>query len=671
MVAVIMLIGLLFAWYSIVCFKKSINIIQSVIFTFIGYFFGHVLLSGFLFFFDWYSIEKTLVMCMIFWGIMCAIALVKKKSFEVEFDIKNYILPIIVTLIGVPFLTLAPFEYFGMGQDEGIYQTQAILFMNGITGRQYDIEEYYLVDSLEEKDAIMEATNTNQLQGIYIYSKYNLHYFLTNNDSTSISETAGVLHGIPTFSALLALWGKIFGMEHMAGVSVLFWICCIFLLYEICVRLNMNIIGKCLTLFIYVWSPIVIWTGKSALTETGLTLIWLVFIYNILGKSNKNILLSALCVTVYSFYHVSVYAFMPLYVLMYVGLYLISSQKIYLKALIVSVVGYLAGFWFACETSYAYVIGNYNRIYYWFIDASNIFYIVNAVCIIFILFGIGLLCGKTLKFTWKKKYVNYAVKAFFALVFVYLVMKGIQKQISIMNFAIVAFIVLTGIIVPIIVLGNVSFCTSRWLEDKDRGIMLVLFLYCIVFYSVFSMTFHYYYYYARYFVMYIPIIAIMGGLILQNVKQWKALVIIVVNILLFLPFNYCLLREKDDSRFEWNTLSEISEVLEPNDVLILDPEFFYAFYLPLKAMNDIDIYPVYSYPVFDNLEEQCEELDTESNHIYYLTYNVDRVLDGKFLLRLRIQNEEVQDKRLESNNIFQMPTSFTKTMWTFSLYQCD
>lgn len=114
MIVGLVLIGLAFAWYAIACLEVKINIIQSIIFSIVGYFFSHVLFSSLFFFFDQYSIKRTVFLCMAFWGIISIIMFVKRKKFKVEFDVKNYVLPVIITLIGLPFLTFAPFEYFGM-----------------------------------------------------------------------------------------------------------------------------------------------------------------------------------------------------------------------------------------------------------------------------------------------------------------------------------------------------------------------------------------------------------------------------------------------------------------------------------------------------------------------------------------------------------------------------
>lgn len=60
----------------------------------------------------------------------------------VSWDIRPYWLPILVCAGGFVLVAMKH-ELFGMGQDEGVYQTVAINFLNGVTDRQQDFPEYH------------------------------------------------------------------------------------------------------------------------------------------------------------------------------------------------------------------------------------------------------------------------------------------------------------------------------------------------------------------------------------------------------------------------------------------------------------------------------------------------------------------------------------------------
>ena len=161
-----------------------------------------------------------------------------------------------------------------------------------------------------------------------------------------------MFHGIPTYVALLELWGT------------LILICCIFMLHELCMRLKMKRSGEAVAMLVFACSPLIIWITKSSLTEIGMTLDWLVFLYLIFGDDRREQMLSAFCIWVYAFYHVSVYVFMPFYVLLYLALYLYTKDRVNIKAMILAVAGYLTGYWMSLMIAARYLDKNYVWIYH-------------------------------------------------------------------------------------------------------------------------------------------------------------------------------------------------------------------------------------------------------------------------------------------------------------------
>lgn len=93
--------------------------------------------------------------------------------------------------------------FFGMGQDEGVYQTVAINLMNGITDRQQDFAEYHLV-SPEQQGTFAE----NVYHRLIGYDIGNTSYPETVYDN-NVSPVSGIYHGIPTYASILAMWGTI------------------------------------------------------------------------------------------------------------------------------------------------------------------------------------------------------------------------------------------------------------------------------------------------------------------------------------------------------------------------------------------------------------------------------------------------------------------------------
>ncbi len=671
-------IGLFATWYTVAAAVKQISIIESVLFSIIGYFFSHVFFSGLLFWVDQYSIKRTVFLCMLSWVFCATVAILKQKKPEINWNIKRFMLPIIVSLIVLP-LVIHTFEFYGFGQDEGVYQTQAICFIHGITERQFDFDEYYQLETEEERSKFDTLVSENYLIGFYRVYDEEGEYNFTQSEEQAVSERSGVFHGIPVFSALLALWGLLFGIEHMMGINTVFFVCSIFMLAIICDKFGFKKIGKTAALLVYSFSPLVIWISKSALTEIGLTLIWLTFILLILEKKNKEIMASAVCIWIYAFYHVSVYAFMPLYVLLYLGLYLYYHNKTYIKSMLIAIAGYVCGYWMMQVVGSEYTTGNYRKIYFGLINEKNAPYIIMTICVIFILLGIFLLKSNVqFKFNWQKKKIAWGIRIFISGAFILLVYRIVKLGLNYHQFAnitLIGFAICLGMVIPILVYIDILWHTEKWILNRNTGIILSLFLYCIILYSVFFMpVISYYYYYARYLVMYLPLLAAMGGIILDRCKIWKSVLAICINVLIVLPFDNCLLQQKDDTRVEWNTFNCLSNILQVGDKVVLDDELFPYYYFPLKAISGVEIYPL-----FDNYEDEFKHLSEGETTVYYLTVNNKKRAEEIGSMELKICNHcsEDQNVRLEDylnplhHKFLQLPLEFVVKEEVIYMYKYD
>lgn len=640
LIVALLLVGFGLAWYVVSSLSRRINIIQSIVFAMIAYLGSHVLMSGILFWVDQYSVKRTLFACGLFWGLGMIPVIRRRRRPEIGGSIKDYWMPGVALLLMLPFVWNS-FEFYGMGQDEGVYQTQAICFINGITERQYDFEEYYSLGTEADQGLFEEAVSKTNLVGFYPYYNAERVFDLDSLKSQAISERSGVFHGIPTYSALLALWGSLFGIRNMAGINIVMLICCIFMMYEICSRLRMTKKGMAVAYLVMCFSPILIWVAKSSLTETGLTLIWFVFLYLILGEQEHERLWSASCILIYAFYHVSVYVFMPFYIGMYVALYIYSHNKVNIKAMIMGVIGYMTGYLMQLSVASEYIGKNYKKIYSGFIDEKTAPYLVLGCCLLVIVAGV-ITVRKAPSLKWNKKMLCRGIRIgipILLLILIYRIWKFDMTWIQLPYTTAVAFLILGGIVVPVVVYGSVFVKTKKWLTGWRSAVMLGCFLYCIVFFSVMCLPrIGYYYYYARYLTMYIPILAIMGGWILQDWKGWKSIGIALAGVAIMLPFDLTLLRKLDDTRVEWDTLMEITEELEPGDNVIVDVQLFGYYYFPLKAMTGVRVYPV-----LGDFEEESRRLSTEVNTVWYLTVDYGERAEKSYNLEKEIVNTISQD----------------------------
>ncbi|MDE5737908.1 MAG: hypothetical protein K2H93_06040, partial [Oscillospiraceae bacterium] len=257
-----------------ILFQKK-NIFEMIVIGISFFFCSYILGTMLLFVLDEYSLFKGICITAGFDLLIFLLAYLKyqPKRLEINWNIKKFMIPVLISVIGLCFVGNKN-ELFGMGQDEGVYQCVAINFMNGYDDRQQDFIEYDLLDSEESKKNFQTAVH-NKLVGYDIPSK---NYPDTVYDR-EISPVSGIYHGIPTYAAMLALWGNLFGMAHMAEIQNIFYLLAIFLLYFVCQNLNLKSCSAITACSLLALSPIVIWVAKSTLTEMFLAVLILLFLY--------------------------------------------------------------------------------------------------------------------------------------------------------------------------------------------------------------------------------------------------------------------------------------------------------------------------------------------------------------------------------------------------------
>ena len=119
-------------------------------------------------------------------------------------------------------------DTFGMGQDEGVYQTRAIQLMYGENSRQLDFPEYTQLN-MKEREACQDAV-VSHLLGFYTVDEYGT---IPGYDTETMSRASGIFHGIPNYAAMLALSGRISGIAHMMDIQTVFYILSILLFFMI------------------------------------------------------------------------------------------------------------------------------------------------------------------------------------------------------------------------------------------------------------------------------------------------------------------------------------------------------------------------------------------------------------------------------------------------------
>ena len=481
------------------------------------------------------------------------------------------------------------------------------------------------------RDAVMTPLDEEQVQGV------------VQNDTT------GSLHGVHTFSALLAVYARVCGVEHMMQLGTWILALSVFLLWLVLENLEIKTLYKAIALFLYVLSPQVLWQAKTSLVETTLAFVILAMLYLLTDKKHEEYRwLFCIPVVVFAFLHITIYVFMPLFVLMAYGLYFKTGRKSYIAGAVVMLAGYLAGFFMMHASSLTYVYGNYDRLYIGPVGPSNLKAFVTAVSVAGIVFSLvlGLLpVKKNTKAvsvnaqSMRKEQNRFKNACWRIFVWVFaaaglaaclLVMKKSAYPSAYMTSY--AYLLSSGImLMPVIFIA--AFLRPSWFKKKDSIVLLTaMFYYCVIIYSaVFKKEILHYYYYGRYIVPYIAVIVILGTYILsqtaESISGIRLLkdgygIICAVSALavaaVLIPYAGIVVTGQDQTQLQWKILTELAETVDEKDsVVVLGEEVVPQLMVSLKYMTDCPVYPLKEDK--EAAAVQCARLKDRYSHVYVIS----------------------------------------------------
>ncbi len=665
------LIGIIAGLLFFLSREKGMSIIEGAVYALSGYVLSYIFSSASLLCFDVFSVKRTTLVCMVLWIVLALVSWIKGNRAAPVFDIKPFLIPIVVAIIGIPFVMLTPFEYFAMGQDEGVYQTEAIMYIRDHNHKQFNFEEYQVANTEEFKEHVIDYVTPNNILGTFYYNEINMEMILTGENTHSLGPNTLIFHGLHTISAMLAWWGTMFGIRNMVGVNCLMYILSIFWVHLICRRLKIGRIGNAVACVVFMISPLAIWVSKSALTEAGTTLLWLIIIYLLFSEKKNEILLSGVIIGVYGLYHVSIYVYLPLFVFLYIALCLYTANKEYIKAMIVAVSTYFISFVTDLVNATGYTLMNYRKIYKGPINRENIIWVMTFVCVLLLVIGVVMLRIKIRKVKFNARVIAWLVRAlqvYLMIISVYRIYKDMPPFKFSAYLTIISMAIVTGVVLPLVIFFSFMFRTDKWTDNKNHLVLLVIFVYCIVFYSAYMMpTIPEYYYFARYFAMFIPLICIMGGLCVERLKRPIGIVVGVVTVAILLPPSIFLLNNKDDTRVQWDSLDEIEETIqfcEP-DAIVMQRDMYMLFYYEFKSLG----VPVY--PIDDDFETEIKCLEDHYDNIYIFDYTFDERFEQNCEVERRFMNLDTQDHGQYLTRWFLLPYDVSFNRQTITIYRWE
>ena len=618
-------------------YRAEVTIVRAGIFGITGYFMAYIVISAFFFMFDFFSIFKCSVTTLAAVLIVLAVAgiMTKFKSLKkIKFDKKEFIFFALI-IICVLALSGKKFGYYGMGQDQGVYQTKAIELIYGNNANVLNFD--YALKALENpNDYTYFRDRVKELQGYYLVGQTEPFHA----DDTMGGETGleGLYHGLPTWPAVLALFGKMFGIGHMMDCQTVFFICFLMLAFYTLENFKIKVLGETTALAILGSTSLMVWISKSALTEMFLAVIMAFFVYMICNENRDAGFYMWIPVTVFSVFHVSAYTIMPLFVLCAWINILSDKRKRSVVSALLMLAGYLFGFVFSIKVATLYASHNYFRplskvLGYAGISLSNEQQFILVVAIVLLCGVITLILPLLLKSASIKKLIEklsgnkgIIIKTVSLIVMAFVIVayartnKGSFLNPN-MNFVAMSFA--SGIIsIPLIIAGLI-FIRKEKLTDAPAGFICLIFLYVMIWAVLFRPNVSYYYYYGRYDVPYLMILTVFLFVVYRNFEKTEWIpVLCLSSVFVYLNYDIVMNNTPDDTKVEWDVIeTELEMSRLPNSAVIMEEEreTLIEWMLILKASGE-DVYPYNG-----NLDLQTDSLLKYYDNIYFLYED-----DGEF-----------------------------------------
>lgn len=674
---IVCICGFLFTLGTAAVWFRKRNVLEAAVMGTILFFFNYIFVSMGLFVIDRYSLFRAAFGSMILNAVLGGVAVAVRrrngmklrKLIELDLSLKDVIIPIVVCIIALPFVSVKN-EIFGMGQDQGVYQVQALYFMNDDNARQKDFEEYHLLETDEQKLSF-EYGVKNYCRGYDIQSK---DYPDTVYDR-NISPVSGIIHGIPTYTSMLAMWGELFGMENMLDIETVFYILTIFLVYFICRNLKLKKASSLCACVMTALSPIVLWVAKSSLTEMFLTVIIAAFLFFITDDERpREKWLSIIPVAVFGCYHVSIYTMLPLFIMIYGGMYFFTREKQYAILTPGVTAGYLISYFMMRQVQPMYTMNNYGSVFVGGINVNNITSAVIAVSAVLIAVSTAyvlIVMKKTeksaIKGINKRSADNRIFRLFMSAIMIapalIITYNGICKYG--MFTSILGFLFAGGIFVLPLAFFFAVKSPRFFIEKNSRLVMFLSFFYCILVYSAFLRpNIQHYYYYSRYLAPFMPIAVIFGMLTLDRLGRKVIYSSAAAGLICISPYSLFLRNEKDDTRMEWSVLEDVTDVIYDDCCVVIDVDYAAKLWMPLKALTDADVYPEDS-----KNEKQLEELSKKYARVLRIT-NKELFGDEYVVCYRNIVNHSEDDLN-RSNKYEIMPHRFWQVKDNIYVYSYE
>lgn len=548
------------------------------------------------------------------------------------------LLGILVVALG---LTAVKFGFFGMGQDEGVYQTHALLLMNGVDDALVCwSEEFAAVGDLA--DELVRADLADQRLGGGFYPAWHQLQFGTWS-GVDPDRMCATYHGVPNFPALLSLSGMIFGPSGMMNILTVPYLVAIVVLY---LTLDRNLQLSKLTTGImcgaFALSPLILWVSKTSLTEIFLTLIICVLLYLVTSERATIKSLAWVPVAAFSFFHISMYTLMPFFAVLAIYVMVTTRTVGTLVSASLTVVSFGAGTLAMTRTSPQYAFDNYGPltdVLQVESSAAGLFPIIAIViaATLAVVLIAWMLVRSPLGERWaaatvrQRRWASWLVPV--AIIGCLAVIayhwwrfatvspddgdvdawyRGGGLALAAPQLTLFAFAFSVGFVLLIVAIAGLIVWHRKLLRDDERRqrywAIAIAFVYCVMIYAAFLRpSLRYYYYYARYLAPFVPVVLLAAAICLDRLRVRWQVVVAALTVAAMVPFVPVLVRGADMINMDFQALAEVRAEVDalPDDtvVVVQDGSLCQALCLTIQSTQPN---PVFRQSTFENALAQGE-----------------------------------------------------------------
>lgn len=597
------------------------------------YFAKYILISGVLIWAGGFSIDRAALWTFIVCAVTAAALLFTwtKGMPHIRFIFKPYI-PLFVIMIVCGLLSANKAGLYSMGQDSGVYQARAMFYMAGYNDSHIKLDEIQDVNS--EWGRTLYLNSIKDLDGFYLDTDID-----SFSDPEDIKEIDGVLHGVATYPALLALFSMVFGFKGMLGVNSVAYLLLIANVWFVCTNMKFNPVYKTVATALAALSPIVLWGAQNTLPDLIIALLFCAFMSFLSEGTKKRVtFVSAIPLAAMCFFHVQISIFMPMFVIIYLMNYLRTKHKGYLSALIMLLIAYPCGMMMMLKTATRYVDSNLGNLYAKtgnILNADNLLGIVitvSAVCAVIAV--LLLMIGKkasVIRISRKlkksaaagrtAKTVLCIVTAAFVLLFAREIFNLQRNGLQFVRITFAAVLQMSAYVMLPLAFVAIIYKGKSWFKDRFFATLSFTFMYLLFMYCVVVMPQIYYFYYSARYLSFLVILPILiAGYMLDKIRVSYTLPLVAAGAIPMLLLNTLLVTDKDLTYSQFELLDGLESCITDKDAVLINSQGYkeyQVYWMPLKALTGADIYFVED----GKLDTQARRLGKTHENVFVLSYD--------------------------------------------------